>query len=347
MRNKKYSILNAVEDAMQNNDKPEMQAELYLCTCNNHPFAKKYKKIVKQIAKFSSKRYKIAKKLKKRETKELKTKLNSIELKLIKLLEDKKRIINKMIKSGNTEYDANFIAKKLVARYRGGIMLKDAVNRILTKNSAYGRFLRTIYKDICPCPLWKKALRIIRRDQTRTPFEVDRKKYWNDKKITSKNEALAVENALILFILNKAVADFSEDELRKLIDEIANSIEQENRQFAAKLRKIKKAENIAQQFTKIILQGTRLSVGKRVFLNSSVKITNTMLRAIFKKGMTYPQNATFRKYLVRYLGKGKFNIYAAIILFIPDIIGLIHRRDRTNVITAIILLYNMRYENES
>jgi hypothetical protein len=339
-----YTVHAAVDDAITCSDNEEWKAELYLCTVLKDPLSKNYTQAVKKISKVALKRAKLIKKLKKKPMKGGSEKLRELEDKLISLLEIKKYAIDERVSEQSGCIDSTVIAKGLLARYHGGMMAKDAVNRIITRKSAYGRLVRTVYHDLCPDPMLKKLIsKVARRKTPKNPFKRDRKSHWNNKQIASKEQAILVEQAFVLYLLTKALEDFSEEEIRQMLDEIAAEVQSEDETLANKIRDIKNTVNITKNISKVALQIVRLCIGKGVFMNASVKITNVMLRVVWKKGMTYPQNAVFRKWFAKLLGKGRINIAITVALFIPDVFALFHRRNRANVTTAMLLMYQMRH----
>lgn len=346
-KNKNYSILSSIEEAIEHSSNTEWIAELYLCSVTKNTLSREYKKLMKKITKNAVQRSKCIKKLnKKPKNKKAKHKLKTLESNLLVFLRMKETLVIQTSKISLDFFDPKAIAKGLLKRYHGGLKIKDAYNQILTYNSAYGRFVRTVYKQLCPNPIMKKIIaKLIHRKTFETPYDKDKKSYWKNKYIKSRNQALLVEQAFILYLLSLALDDFTEDEIRRMLDEIATEIQSIDETLAAKIRDIRNGTNIAEGAAKAMIQVVRLSIGKGVFMNASVKITNAILRVILKKGMTYPQNAVFRKWVAKILGKGQWNIWITVVMFIPDVFDLFHKRDRGNVITALLLLYQMRHDN--
>ena len=338
-----FTVQDSVNEAVLKSTNLEMKAELYLATDQKNVFSKEYSKSVKYISKIAVKRAKLLKKNRKKQKKTINKEIEKIEESLATWIELKEKIIQSVAHNNKEILNTKTIAKGLIIRYRGGMMIKDAFNRILNRKSSYGRFVRTVYKDICPESIWKKVLGLLKiGNPSNNRFKKDRKEYWKDKEVTTKKEAIQIEHAFILYILSMALDDFSEDEMRQLLDEISAEIKSIDSNLAAQIKELQNNGNILGGGAKVILQIIRLSIGKGIFMNASVKITNIVLRFVVKKGMTYPQNAAFRKMLARYLGKGRINIYLTVAMFIPDVFDIFHRRDRANVITAIFLLNQMR-----
>ena len=77
-------------------------------------------------------------------------------------------------------------------------------------------------------------------------------------------------------------------------------------------------------------------------MNTSVILTNIILRKIIGKGLTYPQNAVLRRLLARTLGSGPLALVINVVLIIPDIASIINRRDYVAAINTIFLLYFLR-----
>jgi len=343
-RNKVYTVQASVAEALARSDNAEWKAELYLCTVLKDPLSKRYTKLVKKIAKVAIIRAKHIKRQQKKPDAIDPKKLEKLESTLMSLLTEKKETVSRMTGANRDFSDAIAVAKGLVSRHHGGLMFKDAIDRLLTHSSAYGRFVRTVYRDLCPNPIWKKAFVVITRRETRkAPFERDRESHWNNKQISTREQAILAEQAFVLYLLTMALEDFSEEEIRRMLDEIAAEIQSLDETLSAQIREIRSTGNITGGAAKAIVQIVRLSVGKGVFMNASVKITNVVLRAAMQKGMTFSQNAALRKWLAGMLGKGRWNIAVTLAMFIPDIFALLHRRDRANVITAMLLLYQMRH----
>ena len=105
-----------------------------------------------------------------------------------------------------------------------------------------------------------------------------------------------------------------------------------------------KAGKLGKDISEIALQLIRISVGKSLFMNDAVKVTNVFLRLIVGKGMTYGRNAAFRKFIAKWLcdSEDPYTLIYLIISLIPDIAALINPRDYRGLLNTIMALYLLR-----
>lgn len=164
---------------------------------------------------------------------------------------------------------------------------------------------------------------------------VEKKSY-----IESEAGAKYIELQFILYFLERFTADYSSAEKEKLIEDLIKEITKDDSEKKERLLEIYKTGQLGYNISKTVLQIIRLSVGKGVFMNTAVKVTNIVLRFIIGKGMSYGRNAVFRQVLVKFFGSP--NIILVIISLLPDLFSLVNPRNYLGLTNTIILLYLMR-----
>ena len=338
-----FSISNSVTQAFTSSKNQDLRAELYLTIYRKNKISNNYAKTIKKISKISNK----IMKLKKKDYSDDSKKLVDLGNELEKEYSKKEEFISNAQKMSTEINNSSLIANRLVGRYKQGFMLVDRIKKIVNANSSYGRLVFDIFKKLSS----KSMIDIFKRvfgNKKSTYFEevlADNPKLNDKSYIETEQGALLIESHFILFLIQLYTNDLSEEELKELLNEIITEVGKGDLDLTKKLHDLYKGGLLSKQFSKIILQIIRLSVGKGVFMNSAVKITNIILRAVVGKGMTYARNAVFRKFLARFLGAGPMAIIINILLIIPDVAVILNRRDYMGVVNAIMFLYFLRNEN--
>lgn len=331
-----YSIYQSIKDAYQKGNSEDIKVEIFLSVYRKNEISNNFCSTSKRIQK-------LMKKLKKLQEKNDNIPLqNEYEKEIEELIKDKDELVNEAKSELSNEiHNPELIAERLISRYGRGLRIIDAIKGLATKNASYGKFVRNLFKDLDK----KKLTKIFSSEKTyfEKIIEMEPKLKDNDY-ILTKEAALKIESFFVIFLLEKSVKDFSEDQLREMLEEIAHEISKNDKDFAQKILDISKSGNISVNLSRTLLQILRLSVGKGVFMNSAVIITNIILRQVMGKGMSYAKNAVFRKYVARILTSGPWAIVINIILLIPDLAAIFNRRDYVAAVNSILLLYLLRTE---
>ncbi|MFX0137298.1 MAG: hypothetical protein ACFFDN_26910 [Candidatus Hodarchaeota archaeon] len=338
-----FTIIDSVTHAFSNSKSQELRAELYLTIYRKNEISNNYAKTIKNISKISNKIMKLKEKGYLDESKEIVKKVEKLE----KEYNKKEEFISYAQKMQDDINNSSLIANRLICRYRQGLMLVDYVKKIFNANSSYGRLVFEILKKLSSRSIIDNLKRIAGNKKS-TYFEevlADNPKLKNKSFLETEQGSLLIESHLILFLIQLYTKDLSEEQLKELLNEIITEIGKGDLELTNKLHELYKGGSLAKQFSTIILQIIRLSVGKGVFMNSAVRISNVILRAIIGKGMSFTRNAIFRKFLARFLGAGPLAIAINIFLFISDVAAFINRRDYMGVVNSIMFLYFLRNEN--
>jgi uncharacterized protein YaaW (UPF0174 family) len=337
--NAMFTIFDSVSEALSKGDDKRMKAELYLALHGTSYTSNNYRKTSRNVTRLNNK----IRKLQKKKDDNVSEKINNLEIDLQTAIDKKEKLIDSAIKNDLESVNPELIAKKLVFRHKEGLMIGDAINGVWSKDSSYGRMVAVIFRMLSKRSL-KEKINKIRGKGKQTQYEIIMKSENFKMKgfLQSREGAVLLESHFILYLMTQMVKDADEKELKEILDSIAADVAKSDEELAKKIGEIYKGGNVAGQFTKIFLQVLRLSVGKGAFMNASVRMTNVMLRSVVGKGMTFGQNAVFRKYLASLMGSGPAAIFVAAIMTIPDIAGLLNRRDYPAVIQSILFLFFLR-----
>lgn len=338
-----YSIKDSVVEAYKNSSDKELRAIIYLSVRGDKKLSKKYLKSLKKLGKYQKKIEKLIKSGRDhynsevlRKDKKLKEYVG-IQRKCIEEAKDKPEIDN-----------VDLISSRIIKEYKQGFGLVDSLRGIRNKNSPYGRVVYNLLEKISSDSLIKKIKRMRNKEKS---FMQKMKQDVKDKKYRDSEEgAKYIELQFIIYYLDRFTADYSSDEKEKLIEDLVKEISQDNSEEKERLLKMYKTGQLGRSVSRIVLQIIRLSVGKGVFMNTAVKVTNIVLRLIIGKGMSYGRNAVFRQVVAKYLGSGgetptPWTIAVAILLTIPDLIAILNPRNYLGLTNTIIILYLLRDKN--
>lgn len=328
-----YTIYQSIIDAYQKGKNEDIKTEIYLTVYRKNEISDNFCSASKKIQK-------LMKKLKKLQEKNENISLQSdYEKEIEKLLKEKSNLIKEAKKTELNEINnKTLIAERLISRYGRGLRIIDGLKGLATKNGSYGKFVRDLFKD-----LDKKKIFSDKKTYYQKVTEME-PRLKDDDYIFTKEGALKIESFFVIYLLEKSLEDFSEDQLRIMLEEIAHEVSKKDKDLAEKILDISKSGNISINISRTLLQILRLSVGKGVFMNSAVIITNVILRQVMGKGMSYAKNAIFRKYVARILTSGPWAIVINIALLVPDLAALFNRRDYMAAVNTILLLYFLRTE---
>jgi len=339
-----FSISDSVTQAFVNSKSQQLKTELYLSIYRKNKISNDYAKTVKNISKISNKIMKLKEKGYSNENYKIGSLIKKLDFEY-----DKKE---NLIRNAQELYydDINnsiLIADRLICRYRQGLMLVDYAKKICSSSSSYGRLVYEIFKKLSSRPLFDNLKKLVGNKKS-TYFEkviADNPRLKTKDFLETEQGSLLIESHFILFLIQLYTKNLSEEQLKELLNNIITEVGKGNLELTEKLHQLYKGGLLSKQFSTIILQIIRLSVGKGVFMNSAVRITNIILRVVAGRGMTYARNAVFRKLLARLLGTGPLAIVINIVLIIPDFASIINKRDYMGVINSILLLYFLRNEN--
>lgn len=338
-----FTIKDSVEQAYNNSSDRELKAIIYLSLCKNDKLSKKYLKSLKKLGKFQKRLTKL--------NKSGRDECNSEVLEKNERLKEYTDIQKECIQEAKSRKEitnTDLISKVIFKAYRQGSGLVDFTKGIRNQHSSYGRIVYNLLEKISSDSLIKKIKKKVKREKSfmqkmkdENP-KVSKKEYMN-----SEEGADYIEIKFILFYLDKLSQDYSSDEKERVIEDLVNEIARDDAAEKDKLMKMYKAGQLGKNFSKIVLQLIRLSVGKGLFMNTAVKVTNVILRFVLRKGMSYGRNAAFRQAIAKYLGSGgeapnPYTIAIAILMTIPDLISILNPRNYLGLTNTVISLYLLR-----
>ncbi len=341
-----FSIKDSVVEAYKNSPEKELIAIVYLSVCGDKKLSKKYLKSLKKLGKYQKKIEKLIK--------TGRDNYNSEVLGKNKILKKYVEIQKKCIEEAKNKAEINntdLISSRIVKEYKQGFGLLDSLRGIRTKNSSYGRVVYNLLEKISSDSMIKKIKRMRKKEKSFMQKLKSEKPEVKDKTyLYSKEGGEYIELQFMIYYLDRFTADYSSDEKNKLIEDLVKEIAQDNSEEKERLLKMFKSGQLGKSISKIVLQIIRLSVGKGVFMNTAVRVTNIVLRLIIGKGMSYGRNAVFRQAVAKYLGSGgetptPWTIAVAILLSIPDLIAILNPRNYLGLTNTIIILYLLRDKN--
>ncbi len=332
-----YSIKDSVVEAYKNSSDKELMAIIYLSVGGDKKLSKKYLKSLKKLGKYQKKIEKLIK--------SGRDNYNSEVLDKDKKLQEYVGIHRKCIEEVKDRaeiYNIDLISSRIVKEYKQGIGLVDALKGVRNNKSAYGRVVYNLLEKISSDSLIKKIKRIRKKEKSFMQKVKSEKPDVKDKSYRDSEEgAKYIELQFIIYYLERFTADYSSDEKEKLIEDLVKEIAQDNSEEKERLLKMYKTGQLGKNISKIVLQIIRLSVGKGIFMNTAVKVTNIVLRLIIGKGMSYGRNAVFRQAVAKLLGSSEA-IYIAILITIPDLFLFLNPRNYLGLTNTIIILYLLR-----
>jgi len=338
-----YTISDSIRNSYITNGCIDLKADIFLTIYLKNQNSMEYSKLQKKISKLSKKAQKLATKNKHKYAGKLEQYENEIEEAIYR-----KNELIELTKNNPLIHDHDLISKRLIQLYRKGLVIGDLINKVYKVESSYGRLIYYIFKSLSN----ESIVKIIKRKfgnlkpSYLSQIQSSNPKLKDKEYLDTEEGALLLESHFIIFLVTLATEDYTEDQLKELLDTIAIEIAGDNKLLYDEIKNIYRAGAVTHRFGKILLQIVRLSVGKGLFMNSLVKVTNVALRVVAKKGMTFAQNAIFRKYVARFLGSGPWAIALNIALFIPDIATLVNKRDYFGVTKSLMLLYFIRNSND-
>jgi len=329
-----YSLRQSISDAYDNSDNVNIKTEIFLNVYRKDDLSNNYMKYSKKIMK-------LMKKIKKyTDIKENDEIIRDCE----KEMEDYSKKKDLILEEAITKYtdlfnDKILVSQSLVSRYQRGFTIVDRFKGIENNNSPYGILVLDLFKTITA----KSIFKTFSTEKTAYQLLLENEPELKQKEYVSSREGSEkVELNFICYLIDLSTKDYNENEIKKLLDDVVSEVSKTNEVLSKKIKAVYNSTKLTGNFSTTILQVLRLSIGKGAFMNTSVIVTNLILKKIMGKGMTYAQNAVFRKFFARFLGSGPFAIFVNIALFIPDLAAVINRRDYVATINVIFLLYFLR-----
>ena len=334
----KYTIYDSVRSAYENSDNTELKADIFLTIYLRSEESKEYYKLQKKIAKLSKKVQKLS-----NNNGLYQEKIEQLSKKIEEKIKRKQELVE-IAKNESLICDYSIISKRLIGRYRQGLMIVDAARKVITDNSSYGRMLYSVFYALNKDSPIRNIKRMMGKLEPTylSKIQNDNPKLKERTYLDTEEGALLLESHFMIFLITLATKEYTEEQLKELLDDIAKEVAGDDEELMKKIKDLYKVGAVSQKFGKILLQIVRLSVGKGLFMNSLVKITNVALRFVAGRGMSFAQNALFRKYVARFLGGGPWAIALNIVLFVPDVAILVNKRDYLGVTKTILLLYFLR-----
>lgn len=326
-----FTLYHSIQDAYTKGNDVNLKAEIFLMVYRKNKLSLEYCKTSKKLIKMMKKTSKLQNNSEIRQT---------YQLEVEKLTEIKNDYVKQAIKENLKEINnSDLIASRLISRFGQGLRIVDTFKNLIDKDTPYGNFVRNVFISIDKVSLYK---RIFKNEQSYLDniYQLE-PKLKTKEYINTEEGALKIESYFVIYLLEKSLKDFSEDQIKEMLQEISSELSKENNEMADQILDITKSMQLGINLSKILLQILRLSIGKGVFMNSSVIIANIILRNIMGKGMTYARNAVFRKYMASLLG-GPWGWITAAILVIPDIAGIVNRRDFLAATNSIMYFYFLR-----
>lgn len=336
-----FTIKDSVQQAYQNSSNKELKAIIYLSINKKNKLSKKYRKSAKKLSKVQKK----VKKLQKTGRDEYNSKILEKDKSLITNAKIQKDCIEEA--KGLEEIEnVLLISRRIMQRYKQGLMISDLARGMKGSRSSYGRLIYNLLSKISSDSIIKKIKRIRRKEKSFFQKLKDEKPEVKEKSYKDSEEgAMYLEFQLMLFFIDKITSDYTPEQKTEMIEEMISAVAEGNVTKKNKLFDMYKKGKLGYDFSKIVLNIIQ-SFGKGPFMNGAVKVTNVLLRLIGSKAMTYGQNAVFRQALAKLLGETK-EILTLIIAIIMTLADIFNQRDYQGLLNTIFGLYLLRNHPDS
>lgn len=306
-----FTIQDAVKGAY-NFDELELKAQVYLSICKKDKRCKTYRKSMRKISKMQ-------RKLNKQNNKKAPKpdKIKTIEKEILARSGENEDLIEQ-VKPEHSIHDWEMISSQFIHAYRRGLMVTDAVKRLHSVNSSYGRLVYDIFRDLSKLSPWKRLKSVIKKEGD-TYF---RRAVKNDPRLKKKDflkteeGALLVESHFVIYLLELSGQDMSEFDMKAFTSEMA--------------AQIGCSDAIAKMIGEDFNRGYKLGEG------------------LSKGGMEVFRAVTATKALARSFvkGAGLRLALANIVWLIPAFAEVVNRRDYLRLTNSIFLLYLLRNSPE-
>jgi hypothetical protein len=339
-----FTVIDAVADAFARGSDDRMKAEVLLTVYKAHPLSKPYRKAVKKIAKATNRLAKHERKGRDEGHKSVVAQRTVLE----QASATRERCVDELLADRDDVpfEDAELIATQLMRSFRQGLMLMDLARGEVSAQAPYGKIVRTMLKKLCALGPFKAIKAALGRHK---------KSYWKlavtedprlkDKRfIATREGAQLMETHFVLFLLEFIGDNLSPEAQAELLDEIVAQAGRTSAEMQSKLKDARRVLSTGSNFSKVVLQLIRLTVGRGIVINQAVVLTNIIVKAVMGRGLAAARNALLKRLLARFLGTGPLAIIVNVALLLPDIALLVNRRDYIGLTNVLLFFYFLRNE---